>query len=241
MTKGIIHRCGYTEINLSDILLGYNDIIDVHSRTCDNWEHPRGHYKGPQLERILEKGLGSFPRLSKLEVEPTVEFYDAFHKMAIMYLLPVKPFDCICIKMGFEALCPPGLGIPWYAAIVRVLMELLPRLLPRSDTQVSSLINMVCMESGNGYDLLWRVMALSVPGFDLALQVKIPVWNDDNIFNFAFSFPIYFCLQAKKGVVEDNWTHSISFLNAISEPAYADAITTLMTCITNYVSGLNDG
>jgi hypothetical protein len=134
LTKAIIHRCGYTEITLSDVLLAYNDIIKVHSHTCDNWEHPCGHYKGPQLERIQEKGIGSFPRLSKLDVEHTVEFYDAFQKMAIIYLLPVMPFDCICIKMGFEALCPPGLGIPRYAMISRVLVELLPRLLPRSDT-----------------------------------------------------------------------------------------------------------
>jgi hypothetical protein len=241
LTEGIIHRCGYTEINSSDVLLAYNDIIEVHSRTCDNWEHPRGHYKGPQLERILEKGIGSFPRLSKLDVEHTVEFYDAFQKTAIIYLLPVMPFDCICIKMGFEALCPPGLGIPRYAMISRVLMELLPRLLPRSDTQVSSLIDMVCMDSGNGYDLLWRVMALSVPGFDPTLQVKIPAWNDDNIFDFALSFLLYFRLQAKKGVVQDDRTNSISFLTAITEPAYANAITTLITCITNYVSGIDDG
>jgi hypothetical protein len=53
LTEGIIHRCGYTEINSSDVLLAYNDIIEVHSRTCNTWEHPRGHYKGPQLERIL--------------------------------------------------------------------------------------------------------------------------------------------------------------------------------------------
>ena len=84
-------------------------------------------------------------------------------------------------------------------------------------------------------------MAPSIPGFDPTLQVKIPVWNDDNIFNFALSFLLYFCLQAKKGAVQDNRTHSISFLNAISEPAYADAITTIMMCITNYVSGLDDG
>ncbi len=120
-------------------------------------------------------------------------------------------------------------------------MELLPRLLPRSDAQVSSLINMVRMESGNGYDLLWRVMALSVPGFDPTRQVKIPAWDDHNIFDFALSFLLYFRLQAKKGVVQDDWTNSISFLNAITEPAYADAITTLMTCITNYVSGIDDG
>jgi hypothetical protein len=241
LTEGIIHRCGYTEINSSDVLLAYNDIIEIHSRTCDNWEHPRGHYKGPQLERILEKGIGSFPRLSTLAVEQSVEFYDAFQKTALIYLLPVMPFDCICIKMGFEALCPPGLGIPRYAMISRVLMELLPRLLPRSDTQVSSLINMVRMDSGNGYDLLWRVMALSVPGFDPTLQVKIPAWDDDDIFDFALSFLLYFRLQAKKGVVQDDRTHSISFLTAVTEPAYADAITTLITCITNYTSGLDDG
>ncbi len=120
-------------------------------------------------------------------------------------------------------------------------MELLPRLLPRSGTQVSLLINMVRMESGNGYDLLWRIMALSVPGFNPTLQVKIPVWSNDDIFEFALSYLLYFRLQAKKGVIQDDRTHSISFLNAISEPAYADAITTLMRCITNYVSGLDDG
>jgi hypothetical protein len=167
LTEGIIHRCGYTEINLSDVLLAYNDIIEVHSHTCNNWEHPCRHYKGPQLERILEKGISLFPRLSNLDVDHMVEFYYAFHKTtAIIYLLPVMPFDCICIKMGFEALCTPGLGIPRNAMILRVLMELLPRLLPRSDTQISSLINMVCMESGNRYDLSWQVMALLVPGFD---------------------------------------------------------------------------
>ena len=133
-----------------------------------------------------------------------MEFYDAFHKTAVIYLLPVMPFDCISIKMGFEALCPPGLGIPRYAAIARVLMELLPRLLPRTDTQVTSLINMVHMESGNGYDLLWRVLALLVPGFDPTLQVKIPVWIDDDIFDYALSFLLYFRLQAKKGVIKDD-------------------------------------
>jgi hypothetical protein len=241
LTESIIHRCGYTEIHSSDVLLAYNDIIEVHSRTCDNWEHPRGHYKGPQLERILEKGISSFPRLTTFDVEQMVEFYDAFHKTALIYLLPVTPFDCISIKMGFEALCPPGLGIPRYAMISRVLMEVLPRLLPRSDTQISTLINMVRMESGNGFDLLWRVMALSVPGFDPTRQVTIPVWEDADIFDFALSFLLYFRLLAKKGVVQDDRTNSISFLNAITEPAYADAITTLMTCITNHASGLDDG
>ena len=237
----IVHRCGYTEVNSTDVLLSYNDIIHLHEVTWDNWEHPRGYYKGPQLERILEKGLGSFPRLQKLEVAAMVEFYDNFHKTALIYLLPVVPFDCVSIKMGFEALCPPGLGLPRYTVIARVLMELLPRLLPRTDTQVSSIVNMVRMEPGNGYDLLWRILALAVPGFDPTIQVKIPVWVEEDIFEFALSFLLYFRLQAKKGVVQDDRTQSISFLNAVNEPAYAGAITTLYTCVTNYTLGLEDG
>jgi len=31
LTEGIIHRCGYTEINSTDVLLSYTDIIDVHA------------------------------------------------------------------------------------------------------------------------------------------------------------------------------------------------------------------
>ena len=41
------------------------------------------------------------------------------------------------------------------------------------------------MESGNGYDLLWRVMALSVPGFDPTRQVTIPAWDDADILKEA--------------------------------------------------------
>jgi len=241
LTMQIVHRCGYTELNSTDVILNHNDIIRVHTTVWENWEHPRGHTRGPQLDKILEKGLASFPRLATVDVESSVEFYDSFHKTALLYLLPVVPFDCISIIMGFEALCPPGLGLQKYAAIAGVLMELLPRLLPRSDTQVTSLVRMVRAESGNGYDLLWRIMALSVPGFDPSIQVKIPVWQDDDIFDFALSFLLYFRLQAKRGVVQDDRTHSLTFLNAIAEPAYADTVTTLLTCITNYPTDMDDG
>ncbi len=236
LTMAIVHHCGYMALNSTDVILNYNDIIWIHTTIWETWEHPCGNYKGPQLDKILEEGLASFPRFSTVDVEASVDFYDSFQKTALLYLLPVVPFDCISIKMGFEALCPPGLGLPKYAAIAAVMMELLPRLLPRSDTQDSSLVNMVCSESGNGYDLLWRVLALLVPGFDPSIQVSIPVWRDDDIFDFALSFLLYFRLQAKKGAVQDDRTHSLTFLNALGEPAYANTVTTLLTCITNYPS-----
>ncbi len=109
---------------------------------------------GPQIDRILEKGLVSLPRLQSLEVESAVEWYDTLQKTLMIYLVPLTPLDCVMIKMGYEALCIPGTGLTRYPFAARVLLELLPRLLPKSNDKVSSIINMVRMESNNGYDLL---------------------------------------------------------------------------------------
>jgi hypothetical protein len=133
----IIHNCGYTELNTNDVILSYKDIVHLHGGVMENWEHPRGYYKGPQLDRITKKGLPLFPRLEALNVNAVVAFYDNFQKVLMIYLLPVMPFDCICIKMGLEALCPPGLGLSCYAMIAWVLMEILPKVLPCFDMQIT--------------------------------------------------------------------------------------------------------
>jgi hypothetical protein len=93
------------------------------------------------------------------------------------------------------------------------------------------------MDSGNGYVLMWHLLALSVPGFDLSIPVKLP----SCIFNFALLFILYFWLQAKKGMVQDDCTCSTTFLNSTYKPMYADAIAALQLCITNYASTLVDG
>ncbi len=80
-----------------------------------------------------------------------------------------------------------------------------------------------------------------MPSFDPSIPVKLPIWNDDNIFNFALLFILYFWLQAKKGVVQDDCICSTTFLNLIDKPMYADMITTLLLCIKNYISTLDDG
>jgi hypothetical protein len=97
------------------------------------------------------------------------------------------------------------------------------------------------MESGNGYNLLWRVLILTVPGFDPTIPVTIPVWQDEDIFEFVTSFCLYFWLQAKKGVVNDDRSCSTTFLNAVLNPAYTNVITTLLTCINNYYIADDEG
>ncbi len=75
---------------------------------------------------------------------------------------------------------------------------------------------------------------LTVPGFNPTIPVTIPIWQDKDIFEFVTSFSLYFWLQAKKGVVYNNRTHSTTFLNAVLNPVYTVVITTLLTCINNY-------
>ena len=109
-------------------------------------------------------------------------------------------------------------------------------MLPNSDSQVTSLVTVVRVEWNNGFDLLWRVLELAVPGFDPSLQTSAPVWIGDDIFDLCLSYVLYFCLQAKKGLVHDERTKSLTFLQAVRELAYVDVITTLQAHIDTYLS-----
>ncbi len=125
------------------------------------------------MDRILEKGLPVFPRLDSVDMDATVNFYDKLQKTSALFLLPTMLFDAININMGFEGLYPPGLRLPRYAKITSVLMEILPHLLPDRDSQAASMVTVVCKESNNRYDLLWRVLELAIPGFVVLLEWSI--------------------------------------------------------------------
>ncbi len=236
LMKDIIFRCGYRNHTGDAAIACHHDIILLHRKVLDLWVNMRTQQRGPSVERILEKGLPVFPTLTLLAVNATVEFYDKFQKTSVLFLLPLMAFDAVNLRMGFEALCPPGLGLPGYAKIAIALMEILPPLLPNNDSQIASLITVVRAESGNGYDLLWRVLELTVPGFDPATKVSAPVWMGEDIFDFCLAFVLYFRLLAKKGLVHDDRTKSITFLQAIREPAYVDVITTLHAHIDTFQS-----
>jgi hypothetical protein len=64
-------------------------------------------------------------------------------------------------------------------------------LLPFSDSQVTSLVTVVRAESNNGFELLWRILELAVPGFDPSLQISAPVWFGNDIFDFCLSYLVF--------------------------------------------------
>ena len=230
-----VHACGYqTSISGPDVVTAYSDIILLHAFTVERWQNARTQQTGPQLERIIEKGLTTLPRLHGLAMEEIIDFYDKLQPVSALYLLPIVPFDCINVTMGYEALCPPGLGTRRYATIGRVLIEVLPRILPKLHSQVNTIITMVRQESNNGYDLLWRILELGVPGFDPSVPIRVPVWKDDDIFDFAAAFCLYYRLLAKKGMQYDDRSRSVTFLQAITAPAYIDAANTILINVHNF-------
>ncbi len=140
-----------------------------------------------------------FQKLEGIMMADLVHFYDTFQKTGSVYLLPYMPLDEVSLKLGFEGLCPPGLRVDRYASIAAALMKVIPRLLPRHDiTRLTTVIATVRGDSNNGFDLMWRLMALAVPGFDPAQHVSAPVWEDyQDIYDFCHAHVLYFASRQK--------------------------------------------
>jgi hypothetical protein len=57
LTMIIVHNCGFTELNTDNIIMSYNEIVYFHTEVLAHWDHPRGYYSGPQVNRIIEKEI----------------------------------------------------------------------------------------------------------------------------------------------------------------------------------------
>ena len=148
----------------------------------------------------MEKAMPLYQKLNGTTMADLVQFYDNIQQMGSVYLLPVMPFDAVNLKLGFEGLCPPGLRVDRYAFIVTAIMAVIPRLVPGHIVRLTTTIATVRGDSNNGFDLMWQLMALAVPGFVPAQHVLAPVWdNYRDIFHFCHAHVLYFCLQAKRG------------------------------------------
>jgi hypothetical protein len=194
-----------------------------------SWTNTRYQHSGPTIERIVEKAVPTiFPKLEGLLAAELVLWYDNLQKISSVDLLPLMPFDAINLRLGFDGLCPPGLGCSRYADICRAMMEVFPCLLPTLN-HVTTIASTTCAENGNGYSLVWDVMAL---GFDPTLHVSAPVWEDFlDILDFAHAHLVYFRLQAKVGLYYDSRKKSSIFLRALQHTEYVDMVLLLQTSV----------
>ena len=183
----------------------------------------------------MKKAMTLFQKLNGVTMADLVHFYDNFQKTGSVYLLPVMPFDAVNLKLRFEGLCPPGLGVNRYASIAAAIMEVVPWLLPDHIAWLTTTIATVRGDWNNGFNLMWQLMSLAVLGFDPAQHVSAPVWDDyRDIFDFCHAHVLYFCLQAKQGLYYDDRTRSSTFFRAIHQPEYIEVVTTLQTHIESY-------
>ncbi len=190
MTLSFIHACGYqsfTTESTDNVLPCYNSIQLLHKKIWQAWFNPRTLQSGPSVERILERGLLIFPKLRhNTEAKDVVAFYKGLQQVLTADLLPLMPFDAICLTNNYKGLFPPGLGTAVYAECCTVLLEILPRLLPMNHPEILAKILAVPSASQNGYDLLWHMMELFVPGFDTTVPIAQPYWRrDTDILDFS--------------------------------------------------------
>ena len=239
LTVQYIHNCGYQSFsNMTspeDIFVCLGEIQQLHRKVLQSWFNPRTQMSGPSLERILDRGLKMFLQLQTMEVHNAVEFYDKFQGISHDYLIPLMPFDAVCLVNNFEGLFVPGLGTQRYHECASALFELLPRLLPTSNAEIQSKLASVRVESKNGYDLLWRVLELTVPVFDPTVPLQQPTYDSDtDILGLGRRFKLYFRLQAKKQVFINTRDCTSMFLKAVASSEYADIVTTLQSNVDSY-------
>jgi hypothetical protein len=131
------------------------------------------------------------------------------------------PFDTVCLENNYEGLFPPGLGTDAYCECCIAMLEVLPRLIPVGDYEIGAKLSSVRNSSRNGYDLLWRLLELFVPGFDPTIPIAQPTWSSDStILDFCQGHMLYFRLQAKKNMFFSSRDRTTIFLRAVTPSEY---------------------
>jgi hypothetical protein len=115
-------------------------------------------------------------------------------------------------------------------------MDFLLRLIPGSLLSwINAMLAVVWCETNNGYDYLWRVLKLTVPGFDPVIAIQTPQWAAcKDIFQFSQAYLLYFHLQGKMHYHYMDCTKSGIFLWVIQHLDYADMVTTLQLHDNSY-------
>ncbi len=99
---------------------------------------------------------------------------------------------------------------------------------------MESAIFSVSVDSNNGFDLIWRILELAVPGFKSMNPVQVPTWTPQtDVLSFCREHLLYFRLQSKHNMFFSARTQTNIFLRNIQLSEYADVVTTLQSQVTH--------
>ncbi len=172
-----------------------------------------------------------------------MNFYNRFYKLLTSHLFAIMPFDAIVLKHHFEGLCIPGLGTRRYADMSRALMDFLLWLIQGTlSSRINATLAAIRCKTNNGYDYLWCILELMVPGFDPIIPILTPQWHEsEDIFHFSQSYLLYFRFQSKMHYHYTDRVWSSTFLRAIQNSDYADTVTTLQSHVNSYCEDYDTG
>jgi hypothetical protein len=104
---------------------------------------------------------------------------------------------------------------------------------------VESAIFSVSVDSNNGFDLMWRILELAVPGFKSMNPVQVPTWTPQtDVLSFCREHLLYFRLQSKHNMFFSACVQTNIFLQNIQLSEYA--VTTLQSKVNAYLSDDDD-
>jgi hypothetical protein len=107
---------------------------------------------------------------------------------------------------------------------------------------VESTVFTVSIKSNNGFDLLWRILELTVPEFKSMNPVHLPTWTpNSDILSFCHEHLLYFRLQSKHNMFFSSHTQTNIFLRNIQQSEYADVVTTLQSHVNAYLADNDEG
>ena len=181
--NGMRDRNGYGDSNRSP---------DMHGRLFG----PNHH------EAIKHIGWPELPR-DGVTPERWVEFYTDLQLMGNYFNIGLMPFDALDLRYsdGGHALCICGLGYSIFTKMGTSLFLIVQRLLPISVPEISTKVQSVALNGGNGFELLWVLTKHFVPMVSTTKNLGWPVWPpSDDVFLFARRVSLYCTLSRMRGM-----------------------------------------
>jgi hypothetical protein len=186
---------------------------------------------------LSDKEIKNLPRLSSLEPEAFVDWYDDMESELLMITsVSLLPFDAIVINWQYVGLCIPGIGERRYLEMARVLWRVCEKTLPRDEEAVRNAFKANSNRGRDGFRLLWDVLIRSQPAFNPIKSFPKPTWHASrDIGTLAKRWILYFRFMGKTpevGFLSDT-EQSTHFLKSIQEPALLSQAQSLLVTIIN--------
>ena len=217
----------------------FPEVIRLHRTIRRNWYHHTLNTYGPQRDTILNSKALLKLTLEKFDPCSVLAWYEKLVTTCEAYKIGLMPFDAmIQFAKGALGLCLPGLGSDRFTEMASGLCSVLQVCLAKAPSRVTTMAAQVESRTRNGYDILWRVLRLYVPGFDPTKTVERPLWGDSDgdVIRYANKFDLFFRLSVKNGHSHSDVVKATLFLTGITEPAMMKVVEPLLIAVESAAS-----